>query len=236
MRRKNHWARSRRRKRRVTGASKARRDLDWAAQFRVSTEVLEFAVEALSQIGTEFGAPPIEECMTKPASEEPTDVFLADDDDDPSDVPLSRSAGQVRFGRAHHEEPKRRREPRRPPCEVPGCGKGTTERKPFCTDHVELCSKEAQRISRELKAMQAEFSSARRGKVKKIDVDGIVCQDMIEILTSKGSQNFKRLAIELEIPSDSLDGYVRALERAGKVKKLVLGSRRGTPRVVVALA
>ncbi len=51
----------------------------------------------------------------------------------------------------------------------------------------------------------------------------------------KGAQTPKRLAITVEIRPNSLDNYLSALERAGLVKTLTLGSRRGTPRRVVTL-
>ena len=120
-------------------------------------------------------------------------------------------------------------------CHVPGCSHPTTERKPYCIDHLErlpyvreLQEQLAQRDAEEVAA------TAKKGW-KAVDIVGSRAREIVDQLSVKGAQTPKRLAITVEMRPSSLEAYLAALERAGLVKTLTLGSRRGTPRRVVTL-
>jgi hypothetical protein len=129
----------------------------------------------------------------------------------------------------------RRPVPARELCHVEGCGHVTTERKPYCIDHLDRLP-----YVRELQAAlfsrdQEEQAAFNRKGWRAIDTDGSRAREIIDQLAVKGAQTPKRLAITVEIRPGSLESYLGALEKAGLVKTLTLGSRRGTPRRVVTL-
>ena len=130
----------------------------------------------------------------------------------------------------------RRPVPARECCRVPGCGHATTERKPYCIDHIDRLPyvKELQAELAHRDAEEMAAASSRRGW-KAVELEGSRAREIVDQLAVKGAQTPKRLAITVEIRPNSLENYLSALERAGLVKKLTLGSRRGTPRRVVTL-
>jgi hypothetical protein len=129
----------------------------------------------------------------------------------------------------------RRPVPAREACHVPGCGHPTTERKPYCIDHIDrlpyVKELQAQLAHRDAEEVAA---TSRRGW-RAVDPTGSRAREIIDQLAVKGAQTPKRLAITVEIQPNSLESYLGALERAGLVRTLTLGSRRGTPRRVVTL-
>lgn len=129
----------------------------------------------------------------------------------------------------------RRPVPAREACHVDGCGRPTTERKPYCIEHIDRLPY-VQELQAQLAHRDAEevAASSRRGW-RAVDTDGSRAREIIDQLAVRGAQTPKRLAITVEIRPNSLENYLGALERAGLVKTLTLGSRRGTPRRVVTL-
>ena len=129
----------------------------------------------------------------------------------------------------------RRPVPAREVCRVQGCGHVTTERKPYCIDHLDrlpyVRELQAQLSSRDAEEVAA---TSRKGW-RAVDPTGSRAREIIDQLAVKGAQTPKRLAITVELRPNSLENYLGALERAGLVKTLTLGSRRGTPRKVVTL-
>ncbi len=111
----------------------------------------------------------------------------------------------------------------------------TTERKPYCIEHLEslpyVQDLQAQLLQRE----QEELAAAGKKAWRAVDPEGSRAREIIDQLAVRGAQTPKRLAITVEIRPNSLENYLSALERAGLVRTLVLGSRRGTPRRVVTL-
>ena len=125
--------------------------------------------------------------------------------------------------------------PAREFCRVQGCGHPTTERKPYCIEHLDRLPY-VKELQEQLARRDAEETAAtgRKGW-KSVDPVGSRAREIIDQLAVKGAQTPKRLAITVEIRPSSLEGYLGALERAGLVRTLTLGSRRGTPRKVVIL-
>ena len=129
----------------------------------------------------------------------------------------------------------RRPVPAREVCRVQGCGHVTTERKPYCIEHIDRLPY-VQELQAELAHRDAEeVAAASRRGWRAVNTDGSRAREIIDQLAVKGAQTPKRLAITVEIRPNSLENYLGALERAGLVKTLTLGSRRGTPRKVVTL-
>ncbi len=89
---------------------------------------------------------------------------------------------------------------------------------------MQLCSRDAE-----------EDAAASRKGWRAVDPVGSRAREIIDQLAVKGAQTPKRLAITVELQPTSLENYLGALERAGLIKTLTLGSRRGTPRRVVTL-
>ena len=133
------------------------------------------------------------------------------------------------------QDENRRPASRRGECSVSGCKEPTTEYKPYCIEHIDRVP-HASAISDYLKDREVEERrAARRNGWKHIDVNGSRAREIVNYLVVHGAQSPKRLAINIEIAPAALEAYLVAMERAKLVKRLTLGSRRGTPREVVAL-
>lgn len=129
----------------------------------------------------------------------------------------------------------RRKPSSKQPCGKKGCANTATENKPFCIDHLEQFGHAAKLSSSLAERDEEELKAASRLGWKKIDVRGSRAQEIVEVLIASGAQTPKRLAIMVDIRPEALAGYLKALERAKILRVLTLGSRRGTPRTVVAL-
>lgn len=121
-------------------------------------------------------------------------------------------------------------------CLAAGCGKPTTERKPYCMAHLDHLPY-VRELQAHLAGLEGEAIVAAQS-ARKIDIDGLRARDIIEVLAHHGAMSPKRLRIVLSDPSlsdSAVHGYLVALERAGLLKVLTLGSIRGTPRKVVTI-
>lgn len=88
-----------------------------------------------------------------------------------------------------------------------------------------------------LAGMAGEAIVAAR-RARDVDTDGTRAREIVGLLAVRGAMTPKRLRIELADPGLSqrgVTGYLTALERAGLVEVLALGSRRGQARYVVEL-
>jgi DNA-binding transcriptional ArsR family regulator len=120
-------------------------------------------------------------------------------------------------------EPKRDRNPHpRELCVV--CSSATTGRKPFCIDHLE-----------ELPYVAALREELAAREAKRLNLDGSRAQELIEMIALRGAVTPKRLALVVDLGEAELMRHIRALERAGFVTTITLGSRRGTSRRIVTL-
>lgn len=116
------------------------------------------------------------------------------------------------------------------------CGKPTSERKPWCWDHLDL-STGAQRVAGLFGRMAREDAAAREGKAT---AEMIRARDAYELVAFEGPASPAQLARLVGIArKDDLDGatiggYLAALERAELVS-VVVWKRRGVRRTVVML-
>lgn len=133
------------------------------------------------------------------------------------------------------QDENRRPASRRGECCVEGCKEQTTEHKSYCIDHIAQAP-HATAIAGYLIARELEETrAAGRNGWKYVDVHGSRAREIVNYLTHHGAQSPKRLAVNIEISPAALDAYLVAMERAKIIRQLTLGSRRGTPRKVVAL-
>jgi len=149
---------------------------------------------------------------------------------------MSRSAKRISMrNRRRPRTSGRRLVPAREVCRAQGCGHVTTERKPYCIDHLDQLP-----YVRELQAQLSNRDAEEQAATSRIgwravDPTGSRAREIIDQLAVKGAQTPRRLAITVELRPTSLENYLGALERAGLITTLTLGSRRGTPRRVVTL-
>lgn len=149
---------------------------------------------------------------------------------------MSRSQKRISMlDRRRTRNSGRRPVPARELCRVQGCGHSTTERKPYCIDHLDRLPYVQELREALVHRDSEEAAAASRKGWRAVDPTGSRAREIIDQLAVKGAQTPKRLAITVEIRPTSLENYLSALERAGLVKTLTLGSRRGTPRKVVTL-
>lgn len=128
----------------------------------------------------------------------------------------------------------RRLEPRQL-CRVARCGRKTAEGKPFCIEHLDKLPY-VRTLRRELAARAAEERVAATPNGSwAVSVHGARAKEIVQEL-ARGARTTERLALTTELTPAALAGYLEALERAGLVRVLTLGSIRGALRQVVVLA
>lgn len=103
-----------------------------------------------------------------------------------------------------------------PPCQLQGCSKRTRERKPFCSEHVEL-HPYAQKIKKALRDRDAELERVERSGIRHVDLGGMTAQEIVLQLRLHGTRTVPRLARDLVIPESVMQHFVRALRRRGVV-------------------
>lgn len=109
-------------------------------------------------------------------------------------------------------------------CEVAGCAKATRAGKPYCPNHVEL-HPYVQHLMAEIAVRENEVARvAKRGR-RAVDIDGPTAQDVLAHLEVHGDRTVPGLARELNIEMATLDLFVDALERRGRVETWI--NRRG---------
>ena len=105
-------------------------------------------------------------------------------------------------------------------CGVEGCPEMTTKKKPFCQVHIDKVT-HGRTLSDELrqrKEEQARVLAAGDKGWKEVDTNGSRAQELINILEAQGSLTPEGLANKLIVDMKTLAGYIRALERIGRVR------------------
>lgn len=126
----------------------------------------------------------------------------------------------------------RRRVSRRPPrdprdrqprdrCRAGGCERATTERKPYCIDHLELMPYVAN-ILKQLAERDAQDAAGWRTS----NVNCIRAREIATLLALHGAQTEHGLASRLaDITLKALRGYLMLLEEAGYAKRFTFKDR-----------
>ena len=116
-------------------------------------------------------------------------------------------------------------------CRYEGCAKATTGRKPYCIEHIEALEY-VKRLLEEIKARSAEEEKARIEDWRAINIQGTRSREIVEALRAKGIVSIKRLALDVDLPVEILDIYLRALRRARCVRMRQVKGHRGTQTLV----
>lgn len=120
-------------------------------------------------------------------------------------------------------------------CKIRDCPNDTSEKKPYCLEHLDRLPY-VMRLEAELKAKEKEIAKAgTKNGWRHVKSNGLVCQEIVELLKNKGAMSPAQLAKSIEIKISSVTNYLTHLEKKKTLKVLTLGSRRGTSRKVVAL-
>lgn len=119
-------------------------------------------------------------------------------------------------------------------CQIKGCKELTSNRKPYCIDHIQKYSY-IKRVLNELDSREKEMKKAtKQNGWKKIDIKGGVTKEIIEIV-SKNTVSPQRLAILAEIDLSSLKNYLIKLEKKKILKTINAGNRHGASKQLVVL-
>lgn len=124
-------------------------------------------------------------------------------------------------------------------CSVAGCQDVPSERKPFCGKHIDRLPY-VRKVVAETAQIAKEFSEVSRLGPSALDPRGILAQDVITVLQQHGvltAAKIPNLLGEAKglVHTKAWTAILTALEKAGAIRILKLGSRRGTTRTVVEL-
>ncbi len=104
-------------------------------------------------------------------------------------------------------------------CEAPGCNKSTREKKPFCSDHVEMHPY----VQELLKAMADQAAEQEKVDQKisaqHVPADSLTVQEIINHIKVHGSRTVERLARELNFEVELIHRYVNTLVSRGVLKR-----------------
>lgn len=118
-------------------------------------------------------------------------------------------------------------------CHVTGCNNPTTERKEYCTDHIDR-SNYVQTVQQQLAVF--EMDQIEAGKpIPTVRLESPWVREILLQLTTKGVLTLTRLSIVVELPEYPLENYVKLMHTAGLVRYISAGSRRGTIRKLVQI-
>jgi hypothetical protein len=120
-------------------------------------------------------------------------------------------------------------------CAAAGCSHATTGRKPYCVEHLERLPY-VRALVAELSCRKAELVVAGSDQaLQAVDPSSPRAREIVNQIAFHGARSMERLGMDMDIPTHTTESYVRALEQAGVLEVLTLGSRRGSLRRVVAL-
>jgi hypothetical protein len=120
-------------------------------------------------------------------------------------------------------------------CRIAGCHEKVTQRKPYCIKHLDKLPYVQHLMEMEaLRDREEELAKTKNG-AKKIDINSSRSKEILIQLAVKGAKSPERLAILIETEPDVIESYATALEKHGLVESMKLGSRRGSPRPVIAI-
>lgn len=140
----------------------------------------------------------------------------------PQTAMKDRRARQAEEARGRRRE--RNPEPRNP-CSVVGCPYKTTERKPYCLDHIGQ-NDHALSVAAQMKDREGEVVRVKKRGWRAVNVHGSRAQEIVEHLAVVGVQTPKVLANMFELSAAVLDSYITALEKKGLVSRAEIPSPR----------
>ena len=105
---------------------------------------------------------------------------------------------------------------RRPRCTLADCDEPTHEKKPFCTDHVEL-HPYALQVLAEIEARDLEQQRVKARGWRAVDLAGSTSRDLLLELRLRGKRTTPRLARDMVLPERVVSAYMTAFSRQGWV-------------------
>lgn len=112
------------------------------------------------------------------------------------------------------------------PCSYPGCQEKTSERKPFCSDHV-LEHSYAAKIRAEVEAAESERVRVGSYGSREVDPFGANAGDVLAQLFA-GAKTVAELAYRLQWPKRVVRFFLIALEREDFLVRMPIG-HKGNP-------
>jgi len=101
------------------------------------------------------------------------------------------------------------------------CGEATRERKPYCTDHI-LDDGYPKTLCEIIAGVDEEIKSVVESGFKKIDVNGLVCEEILAGIATAGQITWRRLvkdhvAFLNNASTETADAYLTRLQIDGLV-------------------
>ena len=108
---------------------------------------------------------------------------------------------------------------RMPPvtCAHASCGEPTSDRKPYCTEHVEM-NPHAAALAAELARRDREVERLAASARGRIPSGSTVLGDVAVVLVERGQVTPRRREIQLEVPRAAAVAYLRRLARDGRAR------------------
>lgn len=127
--------------------------------------------------------------------------------------------------------PRSRRFREKEPCGATGCHEDTTEGKPYCSNHIDHLDY-VKGIQKKLQEFDADLADASRSRPV-IRLSSPWVKEILLQLAIRGAQTLPRLCLMVDLPEVPMENFAKALDKAGLVKYVLAGSRRGTTRKIV---
>jgi len=104
----------------------------------------------------------------------------------------------------------------RPRCTIADCDQPTHEKKPYCTDHVEL-HPYALKVLAEIEARSLEQQQVKARGWRAVDLTSSTSRDLLLELRLRGKRTTPRLSRDLVLPESVVSAYMTAFARKGWV-------------------
>ncbi len=119
-------------------------------------------------------------------------------------------------------------------CKAPGCRQPTNFKKPYCSEHVELCDYAANLVyEQEARVREAELVKKRGARG--VDLNGFLVGDVLNLLNNGSLQYLDRAHRLLNIEFSVLLEIANALDKAGIATRVGI-TKRGEGALVLSKA
>lgn len=113
-------------------------------------------------------------------------------------------------------------------CELDGCVRATTGRKPFCSNHLEEMPY-VRGVQERILARRTEWDAVEKRGVRAVDLEGTTALEILEYSRVHGPCTVRRLAKDLSMERSLLDPYVASLRKHRLIR--LTANKRGVPVV-----
>ena len=113
-------------------------------------------------------------------------------------------------------------------CELDGCKRATTGRKPVCTNHLDEMPY-VRGVRERIVARRKEWDAVEKRGIRAVELGGTTALEIIEYSRVHGPCTVRRLAKDLSMDRALLDNYVKSLRKHSRIK--LTANKRGVPVV-----